>query len=317
CDDLGCYDEAFDNYRRANELTRRQRVPYTREKFVQRVDHITGTFDSAFLAARRGQGSDSELPVLIIGMPRSGTSLTEQILASHPSVFGGGELRFWEGAYGVFRSEVAGGAEAAQVLGQVGRDYLERMRGLSHGAQRVIDKMPANFLYCGLAHAVFPRARIIHMQRHPLDTCLSIYTQNFFRMGSYANDLEDLAHYYTQYLRIMDHWRALLPAHALLDVPYEGLIAEPEAWTRRLLDFLGLPWDARCLEFHQTERTVLTASRWQVRQKINAASAGRWRNYEKHLAPLMHLVDLANTAAPTGTAAQPMRVASSRPSSGA
>ena len=304
-DDLGRYDEAFDSYRRANELTRLHRPKYNRGRLEQRVARIIQTFNAGFLREQRGGGCESELPVLIIGMPRSGTSLAEQILASHPAAFGGGELRFWEGAFGVFEAERAAGVSAAEVLPVFARDYLERIRALSGSASRVIDKMPANFLYAGLIHTALPRARIIHMQRHPLDTCLSIYSQHFFRMGSYANDLEDLAHYYSEYVRLMDHWRGVLPAAALLEVPYEELIADQEGWTRRMLEFIGLPWDPRCLNFHNTERVVITASRWQVRQKISSASAGRWRNYEKHLAPIAHLVNHAT------------RVARSRSSSGA
>jgi hypothetical protein len=172
------------------------------------------------------------------------------------------------------------------------RDYLARLTAMCGGALRVVDKMPANFLYAGLIHAAFPRARIIHMQRHPLDTCLSIYFQNFFNMGPYANDFDNLAHYYGEYVRITDHWRAVLPATTLLEIPYEALIEDQEGWTRRMLDFIGLPWDPKCLDFHQTERVVITASRWQVRQKINAASAGRWRNYEKFVGPLQRVMNL-------------------------
>ena len=293
-DDLGRYDEAFENFRRANELTLRHRPRFSREKFTARVDEIIAGFDARLMAERSGGGggSDSELPMLIIGMPRSGTSLAEQILASHPAVFGGGELRFWEGAFGVFEAERSRGARPSEVIAQIASDYLERLRALSTEASRVIDKMPANFLYAGLFHAAFPRARIIHMQRHPLDTCVSIYSQDFFRMGTYANDLDDLAHYYTQYVRVMRHWRSVLPAAAMLEIPYEALISDQEGWTRRMLEFVGLPWDPRCLEFHRTERVVLTASRWQVRQKITASRVERWRHYEKHLAPLRGLVDL-------------------------
>jgi hypothetical protein len=226
-------------------------------------------------------------------MPRSGTSLSEQILASHPSVFGAGEVRFWDGAFAAFEKASLGSEQAASLIPQMARDYLGRLTAGADGALRVIDKMPANFLYAGLIHAAFPRARIIHMQRHPIDTCLSIYFQNFFNMAPYANDFDDLAHYYCEYMRITDHWRSLLPASALLEVPYEALIADQEGWTRRMLEFVGLPWDPKCLEFHRTERVVITASRWQVRQKISTASAGRWRNYEKYLAPLRHLMSLA------------------------
>jgi hypothetical protein len=130
------------------------------------------------------------------------------------------------------------------------------------------------------------------MQRHPIDTCLSIYFQNFFGMGPYANDLDDLAHYYGEYIRITNHWRAVLPAATLLEVPYEALLEDQEGWTRRIVEFIDLPWDPKCLDFHRTERVVITASKWQVRQKINAASAGRWRNYEKFVGPLRHLMDL-------------------------
>jgi len=128
------------------------------------------------------------------------------------------------------------------------------------------------------------------MRRHPLDTCLSVYFQNFFSVSPYANDLGSLAHYYGQYLRLMAHWRRILPAAALLEVCYEELVADAEHWTRRMLDFIGLPWDPQCLEFHRTDRVVITASRWQVRQRINAGSVGRWRNYENYIAPLRHLV---------------------------
>jgi hypothetical protein len=164
--------------------------------------------------------------------------------------------------------------------------YLAELAALSGGAARVVDKMPANFMYAGLIHAALPRARIIHMQRDPLDTCLSIYFQNFFNIGPYANDLDDLAHYYDEYVRVTDHWRAVLPATAFLEVPYEALVADQELWSRRMVEFIGLPWDAKCLDFQNTERVVITASKWQVRQKINATSAGRWRNYQDFLGPL-------------------------------
>jgi tetratricopeptide (TPR) repeat protein len=307
CDDLQHYDQAFGHYRRANELTKRYGRVYDAAKLTRHVDQIMRSCDAAVLRQQHGEACASELPVFILGMPRSGTSLAEQILASHPQVFGAGELRFWNKAFGAFAQAQLKSDDGATLIPGMARAYLERVTALAGGAPRVVDKMPANFLYVGLIHAALPRARFIHMQRHPIDTCLSIYFQNFFDMGPHANDLGSLAHYYGEYLRITSHWRAVLPATALLEVPYEALIADQHGWTRRMVDFIGLPWDPRCLEFHHTERVVMTASRWQVRQKLNATSVGRWRNYEHYIEPLRALV---------GQAAQAMRVASGRPSSG-
>jgi len=281
-DDLGRYDDAFSHYRQANELSKRHGANYDGAKLAQRVDEIVRHFDAAFIRRCGLQASSTELPVFIVGMPRSGTSLAEQILASHPAVFGAGEVIFWDTAFAAYRGAQLEGnlagtpAGANQVRGMAG-DYLERLTASSGAVLRVIDKMPANFWYLGLIHAAFPQARIIHMQRHPIDTCLSIYFQNFFNMDPYANDLDNLVHYYGEYLRVTDHWRAVLPARTLLEVPYEGLIEDQEGWSRRMLDFIGLPWDPKCLNFHQTDRVVITASKWQVRQKINTGSAGRWR----------------------------------------
>jgi hypothetical protein len=154
-------------------------------------------------------------------------------------------------------------------------------------ALRVVDKMPGNFMHLGLIHAVFPQARILHTQRNPVDTCLSIYFQNLSSEHTYANDLDDLAFYYREYHRLMAHWRAVLPPETFLDVPYEGVVEDQEGWSRRILDFIGLEWNERCLNFHETERKVGTASNWQVRQKIYKTSKERWRNYEKFLGPLL------------------------------
>jgi tetratricopeptide (TPR) repeat protein len=302
-DDIGRFPTAFEHYRRANDLAKAQGPPYEPAKLTQRVDEIIASFGADQLRGPRPGASSSNLPVFIIGMPRSGTSLAEQILASHPAVFGAGEVTFWDRAYLAQRAARRRGAAdaasdadpgaGAQWMAGIAAEYLGRLTTSSGAAPRVIDKMPANFLYAGLIHTVFPAARIIHMQRHPLDTCLSIYFQNFFNRDAYATDLDHLAHYYGEYRRLTSHWRAVLPAHALLEVPYEGLIADQEGWTRRMLEFLGLPWDPKCLDFHQTERVVITASKWQVRQKISPASAGRWRNYEAYLGPLRQLLEPA------------------------
>jgi tetratricopeptide (TPR) repeat protein len=287
-DDTRQYDRAFEHYQVANELSRRLVPDYDDAKFARYITDIERTFDAAFLRRQQVTARD-EAPIIIIGMPRSGTSLAEQILASHPAVFGAGEVTFWNSAYHAYRDDRRDRGEAA-MLARFAAEYCELLGSISGGAQRVVDKLPANFLYAGMIHAALPNARIIHMQRHPIDTCLSIYFQNFFNIGPYANDLKTLAQYYRQYTRIMSHWRAVMPASALLEVPYEALLEDQEAWTRRILEFVGLPWDARCLDFHETRRTVITASKWQVRQKMHSASAGRWRNYEKFVAPLQRLL---------------------------
>jgi tetratricopeptide (TPR) repeat protein len=277
-DDVGQYDQAFPHFAQANELTKRYGAVYDPARLTARVNEIIARFDVALLRSVQEGASDSDLPVLIVGMPRSGTSLTEQILASHSSVYGAGELTFWNSSFNAYRDKGP--------ISGMARDYLERLSAGAGAALRVVDKMPANFMHAGLVHMTFPRARIIHVRRDPLDTCLSIYFQNFYNMGPHANDLASLAHYYREYRRVTDHWRTALPPTAWLEVSYEALVEDQEGWTRRMLDFIALPWDPKCLDFYKTERVVLTASRWQVRQKIHAGSAGRWRHYEKFLGPL-------------------------------
>ena len=169
-----------------------------------------------------------------------------------------------------------------RVLAKLADEYLQLLTRLSPGESRVVDKMPANFAHLGCDSCGAAEARFIHMRRNPIDTCLSIYFQNFHVAHSYANDLEDLAHYHHQYQLLMQHWRSILPPSAILDVPYEGLVTDQEAWSRKCVDFVGLPWDPACIDFHQTNRRVSTFSKWQVRQKISKTSVERWR---KLLAP--------------------------------
>ncbi len=286
-DDVKQYDQAFEQYRRANESSRRHASGWDAARTRQRVDAMRAGFDASTRRRLAGYANPSARPVFVVGMPRSGTSLTEQILASHPAVFGAGELTFWDTATAAYQAaELASPGAGAQLLPAMTAAYLERLQSASGDAQRVVDKMPANFMNLGLIHAALPQARIIHMQRHPFDTCLSIYFQYFSTTHPYANDLDDLAGYYREYTRMMQHWRGALPAETLLEVPYEGLIEDQAGWSRRMVQFLGLTWDPRCLDFHRTPRVVITTSKWQVRQKIHAASAGRWKNYAKFIAPL-------------------------------
>ncbi len=285
CDDVGDFEQAFRHYRRANDLARGYAPKYDRKAWTARIDSIIARAAANPVGA--AGGDPSVRPVFVCGMPRSGTSLCEQILASHADVFGAGELPFWERAAADPGPPTA--AHDAPRNAALGAEYLKVLAQCSPDALRVVDKMPANYLSLGSIHEALPNARFIHMRRHPIDTCLSIYFQHFKSAHAYGHDLEDLAHHYREYDRLMQHWRRTLPADRFLEVPYEALVTEPEIWTRRMIEFLGLPWDARCLEPQQTRRTVLTASKWQVRQKISASSVGRWRHYVKFVGALLPL----------------------------
>jgi tetratricopeptide (TPR) repeat protein len=289
-DDVGDYARAFENYRRANELSNANRPEHELRHLTQGIDRIIHAHTREWLSRARIDSNQSRRPVFIVGMPRSGTTLAEQILASHAEVHGAGELDFWSRAASVSDTE-------PRLIAKLGEDYLTLLSGLSAGSQRVVDKMPGNFMYLGLIHAALPNARIIHMRRDPIDTCLSIYFQDFGRAHPYASDLNDLAAFFAEYSRLVDHWRETLPGDAILDVPYEALVRDQEAWSRIMVEFIGLSWDQRCLEFHRTARTVSTHSKWQARQKISASSVGRWRNYEKFVGPLLTLVDCRERAA--------------------
>jgi tetratricopeptide (TPR) repeat protein len=287
-DDTKEFDRAFENYRRANELTEACRPAHDRRHLEQSFAAVRELYDERWLERMRGVGLRDATPVFVIGTPRSGTSLSEQILASHPAVFGAGELSYWKTtATGLSMALMQGDEGGA--LQAAGKDYLAKLKELAPEATRVVDKMPANFLYVGMIHAALPEARFIHMRRNPVDSCLSIYFQNFHLIHSYANDLGDLAHFYREYLQTMDHWRRLLPEGTLIEVDYEALVSDQEQWSRRMVEHIGLPWDPRCLQFQKTERTVTTFSKWQVRQQIHQGSVARWRRYEKHLGPLLEL----------------------------
>jgi len=290
-DDTRQYDAAFASYERANRLKRQLAGAFDRDEFSRSVDAIIAAHPAEAMRGQAG-GSGSRRPLFIVGMPRSGTSLTEQILASHPEVFGAGELRFWGLQVQKHLSSMPSWMHDVPLLQDIATQYEAELQRHSAAASRVVDKMPGNFLNLGLIHAAFPQARILHTRRNPIDTCLSIYFQGFNNQHTYANDLDDLAFYYREYHRLMAHWRAVLPPEVLLDVPYEELVEDQEGWSRRIIDFIGLEWDERCLDFHETERKVGTASNWQVRQKIYKTSKERWRNYEKFVGPLLPLLEL-------------------------
>jgi hypothetical protein len=225
-------------------------------------------------------------------MPRSGTSLVEQIIASHPRVKGAGELGFWNAALYTHETVIRRALPDEPMRRKLALAYLDTLASHSRNALRVVDKTPLNFDYLGILHLIFPRARMIYVRRDPVDTCLSCYFQQFSPALNFAMDLSDLAHCYRQHRRLMGHWAAVLPPGTLLEVPYAGLTADQEGWTRRILAFLGLDWDERCLDYSSSQSTVLTASFWQVRQKIFRRSVPRRQNYERFLGPLLSLSDL-------------------------
>lgn len=289
-DDVRDYEQAFIHFRRGNELTKLFSPGYSRQEMGRNVDRIIRFYDREWLS-RGVVDTSSDRPVFIVGMWRSGTTLAEQILASHPAVFGAGELTFWPFAAATYGQSLTNGGADENGLRGLANDYLTLLGELSADALRVVDKMCSNFLHLGLIHAVFPNARIIHMRRNPMDTCLSIYFQNVQNSHFFANDLEDLAHYYREYLRVMEHWRLVLPKQAVLEVPYESLVDDPETWSRAMVEFIGLPWDPRCKDFDRVDRSVSTFSKWQVRQPINKSSVERWHNYEQFLGPLRTLAE--------------------------
>jgi hypothetical protein len=237
-------------------------------------------------------------PVFVVGMARSGTSLVEQIIASHPGAAGAGELRFWTTLVQRHAEALRQAPLAEPLRLTAARDYLAKLARHADAALRVVDKAPINADYLGIIHTVFPNARIIYLRRDPVDTCLSCYFQQFSVALEYSMDLADLAHYYRSHERLVAHWHAVLPRESILDVPYAELVCDQEGWTRRILDFIGLEWDVRCLSFQDTSRTVATGSAWQVRQKIYKSSMQRWRNYEKFLGPLLELRDARSPEPP-------------------
>jgi tetratricopeptide (TPR) repeat protein len=293
-DDLREFDPAFESFRRGNDLLKAAAPRYRREEHAGFLDDLIRVYSREAIAGIGGGASTSSLPVLVVGMPRSGTSLVEQIIASHPLAFGAGELNFWTGAVAAHETDVRRGMLDERLRKKLADDCLRVLSGLAPGAQRVVDKTPVEVERLGLIYSVFPKARFIYTSRNPVDTCLSCYFQQFSGALNFTLDLEDLSYYYRQHHRIVKHWRAVLPPGSLLEVPYEQLVAEPEPWIRRILDFIGLEWDDRCLEFHRTRRVVATASNWQVRQRIYRSSVERWRNYKKFIGPLRQLQNLGD-----------------------
>jgi tetratricopeptide (TPR) repeat protein len=296
-DEADRFDEAFEQYSNANALVKESRA-VAGERFdwqaMQReVDHIIETFTPNFFEQRRGWGEASELPVFIVGMPRSGTSLVEQIASSHSKVFGAGELKEIGAIFDGLAQGISGPPAQAwteQAIKQAAKSHLKQLASLGGPAVRVIDKMPGNVVYLGLIATMFPGAKVIFCRRDPLDNCLSCYFQRFNSGNLFSYGLVDCGQRYLGIERLTNHWLHTLPL-AMLEMRYEKVVADLERQSRRLIGFLGLDWEPACLEFHRTKRTVPTASAWQVRQPIYSNSIGRWRHYEGHLAELIEVLN--------------------------
>ena len=292
--DLGDADAAFGHLNSANRL-RRARLSYDVRQDVAQFEQIARSLDAPRLASLAGGGHSSDAPVFILGMPRSGTTLVEQILASHPLVHGAGELTTLEeiliDRLGESLSPIERAVRMADLtpddLAAMGAGYTSKLTPQAPHARRVTDKMPANFRLAGLIRLILPNARIIHCRRDPRDTGLSCYARKFSRGQDFTYDLRDFGLYYRAYETLMAHWRALMPADRFIDVAYEEVVADLETQARRLIAFLGLDWDEACLGFHQTRRPIRTASVHQVRQPLYRSSLARWKAYEAHLGPLI------------------------------
>jgi tetratricopeptide (TPR) repeat protein len=287
-DDVGKFASAFQNFKRGNELLKTAAADYDRMGRSRLIDELIRVYTREEISKIQIPGSASSKPVFVVGMPRSGTSLAEQIIASHPAAYGAGELHFWE-ALIAKDAGLRQGILSEPARAKVAEEYLRILEASSANASRVVDKAPVNSDFLGLIYSVFPNARVIYMQRDPIDSCLSCYFQQFLLGLNFTFDLSDLAHYYREHRRMMVHWRKVLPPGFILDVPYEELVSDQETWSRKMLDFIDLEWNPRVLEFHTTKRQVVTASAWQVRQKIYKNSVARWRNYEQFIGPLKAL----------------------------
>ncbi|HLG88963.1 MAG TPA: sulfotransferase [Alphaproteobacteria bacterium] len=294
-DDLGEYERAIRHFDEGNALKRRG-INFDRAQYAVGVDRLIASFTPDFFRSNAALGSDDETPILILGMMRSGTTLVEQIVSAHPEAGAAGELPFWYDRAEAFGKAGAAGLTAG-FIGKVAAEYRALLHKTAPGSSRVTDKMPANFLWIGLIHLAFPKARIIHCRRHPVDTCLSIYMTDFASRSEYAYDKGDLAFSYKHYARLMDHWRAVLPPDRFLDVDYEELVADREGVTRRMLAFCGLDWNDACLAPERNRRVVNTASVWQVRQPVYRKSVERWRRYEPWLGELSQLLPSRGTSA--------------------
>ena len=289
-DKRGLYDEAFE-YFQAGHGIKRKSVHFNLAEQVRFIKSIMEVFSEELMARNMSAGPDDNRPVFIFGMPRSGTTLAEQILASHPQVLGAGELSYVEEVVKQV-IKITGkpflasfGSLAAKQIYDLGGHYLNRLGVRPGDIRHVTDTTPMNFIYVGLIAIILPGARLVHCRRNPMDTCLSIFQQPLADSHAYAHDMADLGGFYRLYEELMMHWQSILPGR-IHDLCYEELVSDSETEIRKLLDYCGVPFHDECLTFHKTERSVRTPSASQVRQPIYTASVERWKRYESKLSEL-------------------------------
>jgi Flp pilus assembly protein TadD len=288
-EDLGDYALAMQHFDAADAVRRGSRS-FDSAAFSIEIDRLIARCTAEWIARAHNLDSSDRTPLLIIGMPRSGTTLVEQIVSMHPEVGAGGELHFWNERGAAWHRSVAAGNELPFLAGAAA-DYLGVLRTIAPKAARVTDKMPFNFLWAGLVHVAFPRAIIIHCRRDPIDTALSIHQTHFHPSLPFPTGGAELVAYFRSYQRLIDHWRSVLPADRFLEIDYEDLTRTPEPVTRRIIAACGLAWQDACLRPESNLRAVKTPSKWQTRQPIYRTSVARWRRYEPWLGPLRALVD--------------------------
>jgi hypothetical protein len=285
---VGAYDKAFPHFIEGARI-KRAKLDYDANADEARINRIIEVVDARYLDQLRGAGNPSQVPIFVLGMPRSGTTLTEQIIASHPDVYGAGEL---SDLMDIVQLPANGETVqpypenlirlSKQDLSNFAEQYISRIRRRAPAAKHITDKMPANYMAMGLIPLMLPHAKIIHV--NPVDTCLSCYTRLFNRHQDATYDLAELGRHYVGYERLMQHWRKVMPVGSFVEVQYEDIVADMEGQARRLIDYCELEWNDACLEFHKNKRSVRTASLTQVRQPIYNSSVERWRHYEKFMA---------------------------------
>ena len=301
--DLKRHRESFEHNLLGCAIKRRN-ITYEEQETLWLFDRIREVVSPELVRSKSGLGNPSELPIFILGMPRSGSTLVEQVLASHPKVFGAGELKdFDKVVKSVHRPDGSLFAYPeflpsfqAEHLQRMGAQYIQRLRKYSTSAERITNKMPSTFFYVGLIHLALPNARIIHTVRNPVDTCMSCFSKLFSGAQNFTYELGELGRYYRKYTELMEHWRQVLPSGVMLDVQYEEVVDDFESQARRIIAHCGLEWDDACLAFYENKRPVKTASALQVRRPIYKSSVGRWLPYKDQLEPLLRELPIEQPA---------------------